>query len=104
MIKCWLSRDESGYYGMWGIKPIARRILNSIRRAFYPASYHDFGEPVMWRGMCPEVTDALSGKSIRVDPMGEPVRIRAIIIREDRMTDQLAELILYAQRPDESEY
>jgi succinate dehydrogenase/fumarate reductase-like Fe-S protein len=84
---------------MWGLKPILARIIGSIRHAWYGR----VGEPVMWRGMCAEVTDSLTGGSVRICPLGEPIRIRAIIIREDRMTEQLEELILWAQRPDEPE-
>jgi hypothetical protein len=99
LIKVWLTRDESGYYGMWGLKPILARIIGSLRHAFYGR----VGEPVGWRGMCSEITDGLSGRSIRISPMGEPVRARALLIREDRMTAELESMINYAQRPDEQE-
>ncbi len=92
MIKVWITRDESGYYSMWGLRPVLAKIAGSLLRAWYGR----VREPVGWRGMCAAVVASLSRGTIRIDPAGGPIRVYAVLIPEDRMNPELKSMIIQA--------
>lgn len=92
-MKLWLFREASGFFGLSRLKPILAKIIGTNTKTYYVPA----GDPVGFRHMCAGATASLTGGSIPMEPVSEPARIECFIIRSDRVTQELRQMIRAAQ-------